>query len=492
MKKLLLCFLVLLSCHFSYSQKQDYNWCFPDSCALLFSDSTVECSTSAASFDTSFLSCLENAASISDSNGNLLFYTNGSIVWNKNHQQMAHGLHSNTSVTQGSLILPKPNDSSIYYLFHLNPGSLSAAVYYALIDMSLANGLGDVIPGKKNVQLYEGGYDIGEKLAAVKHANGRDWWVVTHAADSAIFRIYLLTPDTILLGSNQSVGADLYPGYYIFYGGEMIFSQSGSKLALVGQHGLINMFDFDRCTGMISNFVDLSVDNFFDEGYYGCSFSPDDSKFYVSYFDALFQFNLTDSNILGSKTLIWNNPYYTGGLFDWNLGQHQLAPNGKIYIVLNYFDCSPGVPDTFIDKNLSAINKPNEEGLACDFVPDALYLCGHHAGGGLPNSPNYNLGALEGSPCDTLSIPTLTSKLETPNLNLSPNPTTSSFNITYTIQQPAILTITNAYGIAVKQLTLYPYFKNRIVYVDDLSEGIYLVTMREGNKISSKKIIVER
>src|SRR4029077_8875761 len=100
-------------------------------------------------------------------------------------------------------------------------------------------------------------YDVGEKLAAVKHANGRDWWIITHATDSAIFRVFLLTPDTVFLNSNQSIGTDPYPGYYVFWGGEMISSPSGNKLGLVGEDGVINMFDFDRCSGTFSNFIDL-------------------------------------------------------------------------------------------------------------------------------------------------------------------------------------------------------------------------------------------
>ena len=47
-------------------------------------------------------------------------------------------------------------------------------------------------------------------------------------------------------------------------------------------------------------------------------------------------------------------------------------------------------------------------------------------------------------------------------------------------------------SIQSNQLTLYPYFKNRIVYVDDLAEGIYLVTLRQGDRVSSQKIIIER
>src|SRR5690242_6184361 len=116
MKKLLLCFLVLLAFHFSYSQKQDYNWCFGDSCGIHFTDTSAVAFTSALSLDSSYILNLEIAASISDSDGNLLFYTNGPMVWNRNHQLMPHGtgLKSWTTITNGSLILQKPEDPSLY------------------------------------------------------------------------------------------------------------------------------------------------------------------------------------------------------------------------------------------------------------------------------------------------------------------------------------------------------------------------------------------
>lgn len=73
-----------------------------------------------------------------------------------------------------------------------------------------------------------------------------------------------------------------------------------------------------------------------------------------------------------------------------------------------------------------------------------------------------------------------------------PNPTSSYINMVYTIEQNAKLTFVNAYGSVVKQLTLYPYLKNRIVYVDDLPAGVYLVTLHEHDRIISKKMMVKR
>lgn len=52
--------------------------------------------------------------------------------------------------------------------------------------------------------------------------------------------------------------------------------------------------------------------------------------------------------------------------------------------------------------NLSVINSPDLPGAACDFQPYSFYLGGKRTYWGLPNNPDYDLGPLVGSPCDTL------------------------------------------------------------------------------------------
>jgi len=91
-----------------------------------------------------------------------------------------------------------------------------------------------------------------------------------------------------------------------------------------------------------------------------------------------------------------------------------------------------------------------------------------------------------------LSPSTLVSYPSPLNFSLSPNPSSTYINIVYSIEQNATLTFTDAYGRVAKQLTFYPYFKNRIIYTDDLSEGVYLVTVREEEKYFSKKLVVAR
>lgn len=56
------------------------------------------------------------------------------------------------------------------------------------------------------------------------------------------------------------------------------------------------------------------------------------------------------------------------------------------------------------NENLSVVNYPDSLGAACDFQPFSFYLGGKRTYWGLPNNPDYNLGAIIGSPCDTLSV----------------------------------------------------------------------------------------
>ena len=69
----------------------------------------------------------------------------------------------------------------------------------------------------------------------------------------------------------------------------------------------------------------------------------------------------------------------------------QLGPDGKIYI-------SPGGKPY-----LNVIENPNESGIACNFTQHEFLLPSQHILG-LPNMPNYRLGRLEGSPCDSLYV----------------------------------------------------------------------------------------
>ena len=116
----------------------------------------------------------------------------------------------------------------------------------------------------------------------------------------------------------------------------------------------------------------------------------------------MFQFDLTAPNIFASKQLIAVLPSY-----ERSAGNMKLAPDNKIYLTSGDQTASTPYPDTLfttINSYLSVINQPDSLGLACDFQPFSFYLGGARTYYGLPNNPDFELGAWVGSPCDTLTV----------------------------------------------------------------------------------------
>lgn len=246
-------------------------------------------------------------------------------------------------------------------------------------------------------------------LNAIKHGNGRDWWMFFRKSEASTFGSnnnwysYLITPNGIQNFAFQSIGSQNRTN-----SGYINFSASGNKIIFLNLLGLIEIFDFDRCSGLLSNPVtiepDLGVPPF--PFIWSCEFSPDESKLYVSTNQTtsyLFQYNLNATNIGASKDTLWSFnlfPYAVGGL--------KLAPDNKIYLSNVYYSGSNYYPykDTVYNAynmNLSVINSPDSLGIACDFQPYSFYLGGKRTYLGLPNNPNYDLGPLIGSGCDTLT-----------------------------------------------------------------------------------------
>lgn len=312
----------------------------------------------------------EGCSSISDGNGNLLFYTNGQNVWNKYHQQMPNGfdLKGHESSTQSSLIIPKPGSLSVYYIFTTNAleKAVSNELNYSEVDLTREKGLGDVTV--KNISLHA---PVTEKLTATFHENNKDIWVVTHEWETNSFYAYQITETGIqspIISNAGSVhkGGVVDPNNNGNSLGAIKFSPDGTKLGVVVSYdGIVEIFDFDNATGRITNPSSISVSL-----PYGLAFSPDGSKLYVSTLKAyLYQFSLTGcppNTTAGGGIRI-------GSTSDAFLGTLQLGTNGKIYVARNQ------------SKYLGVIHEPNETGTACNFVADGLYLEGKTSGLGLPN-----------------------------------------------------------------------------------------------------------
>ena len=317
---------------------------------------------------------IEGCSSVSDSIGNLLFYTDGRRVWNKNHAQMPNGfgLKGHESSTQSALIVKQPGNNNIYYIF-TTPAQVMLynnwGFHYSIVDISLEGGLGNVTI--KNILLH---HPITEKVTAVRHQNGCDIWVITHEYGTNQFRSYLVTgagimpPVLSFTGSIHTFDTDLPPfgPRHLSALGQLKTSPDGTKLALaIFEDKKVEVFDFDNQTGIVLNPVSIQ-----QAGSYGVEFSPDGTKLYGSTLGLkeIFQYDLlagSPIDIINSATLVGSSVAALASL--------QLAPDGKIYCGM------------YMSGKLSVINDPNASGIACNFIDAAVDLGGKVGTGGLPN-----------------------------------------------------------------------------------------------------------
>ncbi len=372
-----LSFLIAILFSFTaFSQKENYQWYFGNQAALSFSTNPPTILNNSA------LMANKSCASIADTAGNLLFYTNGFDIWNKQHQLMANGAALipgivNANGTQSSIILKNPSNSTTYYLFATNAINNIYSLYYSIIDMSMAAGLGSV-----TVRSYTLATGMTEKLTATKHCNGIDSWVLAHVYNSDNFLAFQLSASGVnTIAIVSSVGTihtyTPIPGSSANAQGCMKLSPLGQKLAVVKYApGGLELFDFNNATGVVSNPLMLAMT--YSLGYaqgYGCEFSPDETKVYASGgpTGALYQWDLcAGSPTAIAASLTWLSP--TINIYKYNL---QLAPNGKIYVARNL--PSPA------QNQLGVINNPNDAGLSCNYVDLGQSVGTATSTQGLPN-----------------------------------------------------------------------------------------------------------
>ena len=170
----------------SFSQKEANIWYFGENAGLDFNTNPPTALT--GSFKTD-----EGSASISDSNGILQFYTDGSIAYDRlgNDMRNGTGLLGDPSSAQSAIIVPKPQDPNIYYLFTVGNQfrfpSDGNGVHYSIVDMSLNGGFGAITT--KNTPL-NGSEFAREKITSVKGFDCDTFWVIT--SDQNNFYSYLV------------------------------------------------------------------------------------------------------------------------------------------------------------------------------------------------------------------------------------------------------------------------------------------------------------
>lgn len=341
----------------------------------------------------SAMETFESNISYSDASGNLLFYSNmgrinnampsqsTGLLWNRNHEVMPNGNLVDSvgcqSAENGGIVIPDFNNPKIYHLYTTD---CQETIWYypskhiglrrTSINMALDGGLGDVI--EKGTAIFgDSTQRVGGGIAATKHANGIDYWIVIHSLNysgtNTTFYTFLVTAGGISGPYSQDIGtSEIYPS-------PIEISPSGNKI-VYGQE----LFDFDNSTGQLSNPIDIGYNPL------GTSFSPNGALLYTTNGYALHQYNLSSSNIVNNKVTVYTSPITTYE----SIGAMQMGPNCKIYV--SRLD----IP------KFGVINLGNNTGTACDFVPTAISYT-DNLGYGYFKFPNFIESEFN---CQTASI----------------------------------------------------------------------------------------
>jgi hypothetical protein len=348
---------------FSFCQKESYNWYFGNQVAMKFHTGTP------VTFTGSQMNALSGCASISDSSGNLLFYSDGMEVWNKNNIIMPNGTglfgSQNQNCLQSALIVPCPGNDSLFYLFTVDGKQpLPSPFYglrYSLVNMNLNGSLGDVT--LKNQPLPYGDKAFS-RITAVRHANNKDIWVITRLYDDDRYIAYLITVNGIKPNPVLSPTGRYIPLSNIGGGCIKVAGDSRNLICINDDVHKNERCLFNSSTGAIKflfEFVngDMPV---------GAEMSSDGRYLYVSPnapSQKLRQFDLSKTD----KTSFQQSVVEIG---DGTSGVIQIAPDGKIY--------GSQLGTSF----LSVINWPDSTGLACGYQKNAVQAISGEVMFGLP------------------------------------------------------------------------------------------------------------
>lgn len=325
---------------------------------------------------------------MSDCEGNLLFYATGNKVWNRSHQVMENGVIKSTSTgTNGSrypvLSLPYPDSLNHYIIIYSDPGVIN----YAVLDMSQNGGLGKVTSKGNVISTIE----HRRRTEIIQHSNGKDYWLILKETDFE-FSAYPITKNGIGLPI-------ISQGFGWAEWSTIKASNKGNKIAVSVYSNLPNavtkypfpvyVYDFDKATGKFSNPLPvLDWSEIIGSEIQGIQFSPNDSLLYLtnrsgwqvssSKQKLLFQINLYSLNPVFFHTKLINQNY----LGNSNVRGLFIGSNNKIYMF-----------EGFDSTKIAVIHKPNVYGNGCQLVRGEIDVspASHGFQVGSIYQPIYNL-----------------------------------------------------------------------------------------------------
>ena len=486
MKQLAFLFVLLCS-FFCHAQYQDRQWVIdaaPNPIILDFNEDTLTLKYKRVQMDPPTIF----PSNICDTNGQFQFITNNYNIYDSTINTL---VQNNTEIDDytaplsggGMMFLDFPNSEKVVCIrsrfdeIHLTPYYyLQTKFYLSYIDRHANGGSGILIEDKKLLTIVDD--TLNMPVGACRHANGRDWWLVMRKFRSNKIYIVLVTPNGYDV-KEQIIG-DPLPLIY-GEGGKAMFSNDGKTFvfgtSLGNNHTIapwhFEVFDFDRCSGTLSNLRKCAITDIYNARVQGVAISPNNRYLYVSMTTKLFQYDLWASNLDSSRV------YIDTSASNAFMGDIKLAPNGKMYISA-----------LWVYQYLSTIEYPDSAGLTCGYRRNSVDLGNPDVNNYyFPNLPCFTLGKdTTAFGCDTLSTVGIINTTYQPNIQVTvfPNPTEDKLFIQSNelIYAYELIDIT---GKVLQQNKL----ANDFITLDiaNLTNGIYFIKTYIGEEVIIKKII---
>jgi hypothetical protein len=447
------------------------------------------------------LSANLSTTSICDSLGNLLFYSDGCKVNTSNNLTIVGAESINFGNIFENFCVPHkkgyPATSNMvtlrvasekYYLLNEHSSYIGSAFNLRThgVLKTIITGSQDSLKAFHTDEFIFEDTVIGGQMATCRHANGRDWFLVTPKFPTNEMIVLYIDKDTVFIQIRQALG----PEFVLLDSGSPsgVFSPDGTKYARSGKATGIVIYDFDRCSGVLSNVVHIPWYVPPPVACNGLAISPNSRYLYFVGTIWVEQFDLWATDIAASRIRVatWDNSDILG--WDAWFGQPILAPNGKIYM---------GGPTHGL-RSYHKIDYPDSAGLACHVVQH-VDTFQHILGLAMPRFPNFRLGKIEGSPCDTIGLVQTSAVVEREvSLRLKPNPAQE-----YTVVDITLPTYENGGSYTVRlcdiagrvlwRQGLSSYQSLQRIELGGRAAGVYWVqVLHQGRVVGVEKLVVVR
>jgi hypothetical protein len=501
---IILTFSFIINCQIIHAQKQAYslynggyiygiNGPEPYQGTILkFNDDSLEQIIAPANMS---LSVGWSRAAYSDTNGDLVFASNGWRLVNREGAILSYKLWDSSMnhpgnlsdstdilVPMGPLFLDDPGNPDGVYLLYGQHKPINFPNFGATLDLIFSYAYLDEPTRSlisQNTHLPVDTTSLGD-MQACRHANGRDWWIIKPKIYENQYIIGLLDPtgfhfeEVTIPGLSPMRQANTF-SQFSFEGNRFVHYTTAVSRNF-------HVFDFDRCTGTLSNLQVFDVSDSLILGSlpFFC-LSPDGSKAYLK------------------RAQVVNPPLREGILqYDFNSGSFTyyvsdqgaapiLSPNGKT-VIFGHATLGPnGVP---VERFLSEVMNPDEAGPASEVIQNKYTVNNNQSFAMNSNYANFKLGALEGSGCDTLGLIT---RHVSPvaKLKVYPNPSSEYFTVETDGLLPAKLIVRDIHGKVVLEHTLTLVQTTILEKWRALPAGLYSLEVQHKQQRGMFKVVKE-